>query len=107
MRTKTRATKDIKPGMVIRSVAFDSTGTLLDAAYRVVAKNTKTTPWAERCIKFTDGTQVMTSLRWEYDVVRGKAQRNAAKVRAALIPGFALADAMSLIGGYARTAVSA
>ncbi|AEV86676.1 hypothetical protein ACWT_5659 [Actinoplanes sp. SE50] len=107
MRTKTRTTVNLKPGMVIKTVASDSTETLLPATYRVVASNTKTTPYAERCIKFTDGTHIMTALTWEYSVARGKAARNAAKQRAALIPSFALADALNLLSAYTAGAVTA
>lgn len=101
MRTKTRTTEQLKPGMVIKSVAFDSNDNLLDHAHRVVATNTKTTPWAERRITFTDGTYLMTALGWEHEVARGKTARNAAKARAAMIPGFALAETFRIFGAYA------
>jgi hypothetical protein len=107
LRTKTRTTAQLKPGMVIKSVAFDGNDTPLDASYRQVARNYKPTPWAERCIKFTDGTYVMAALGWEYRVARGKAVRNATKTRAAIIPALALANVLDLLGGYARTAVAA
>ncbi len=102
MRTKTRTTENLKPGMVIKSVAYDHNDNLLDATYRQVARNYKPTPWAERCIQFTDGTYVMTALGWKYSVARSKAQRNAAKMRASYIPAHALADVLALFGAYAR-----
>ena len=107
MRTKTRTTAQLKAGMVIKSAAFDSNGTLLDATYRQIASNTKTTPWAERRLTFTDGTYVMATLGWEHTVVRGKTARNAAKARAAIIPAHVFANALDLIGAYARTVVAA
>lgn len=104
MRTKTRTTTQLKPGMVIRSVAYDRDGNLLDHAYRVVAANTKPTPWAERRITFTDGTYRMVSLSAEHQVVRGKTHRSAAKNRVGRSAGF-VESALMFLGAYAVKAV--
>lgn len=79
MRTKTRTTRDIRPGMLIRSAH-----TLGQPAYREVATVTRPTPWAERLITFTDGSSQLYSLAWEFHVARGKTIRRAARVRTAL-----------------------
>lgn len=105
MRTKTRITEQLKPGMVVRSPGA-LVGTPLHP-FREVATVTRPTPWAERCITFTDGTHVLWGNGWEFQVARGKTRRNAAKTRAAIIPGFALADALHLLGGYAYTVAGA
>jgi hypothetical protein len=104
MRTKTRTTTQLKPGMVVRSPGALA-GTPLHP-FREVATVTKTTPWAERLITFTDGTRVLWGNGGEFEVARSKSTRNAAKSRAALIPGHALADMLALFGAYGRTAVA-
>ncbi|WP_433730813.1 hypothetical protein ACQP2Y_21080 [Actinoplanes sp. CA-051413] len=104
MRTKTRTTTQLKPGMVVRGPG-SLAGTPLHA-FREVATVTKPTPWAERLITFTDGTRVLRGDGGEFEVARSKTIRNAAKNRAAFISSHALADMLALFGTYARTAVA-
>jgi hypothetical protein len=106
VRTKTLTTAQLKPGMVIESVAYDRDGNLLTKTLRVVADNRKTTPWAERCITFADGTYLMLSLRWEHAVIRSKSVRSAAKARTVAAPSFTFADALNLLGAYAANSVT-
>lgn len=95
---KIRTTTQLKPGMVVRSPGALA-GTPLHP-FRQVATVTRPTPWAERLITFTDGTRVLWGNGWEFEVASSKAQRNAAKRRAAIIPSHALADALGLFGAY-------
>jgi hypothetical protein len=104
MRTKTRTTTQLKPGMVVRSPGALA-GTPLHP-FREVATVIKPTPWAERLITFTDGTRVLWGNGWDFEVARSKTVRNATKTRAALISSHALADMLALFGTYARTAVA-
>ena len=111
MRHKIRTTKELKPGMVIAirpgflirtsTPAVDNT-----AVFRQVAEVRQMTPYAERFIVFTDGSVARVGNAWEFQVTRSKARRNDAIRRAALIPAHALAGALSLLGGYTRTAVA-
>ena len=48
----------------------------------------------------------MAAVSCEYEVARSKTIRNATKTRAAIIPAFALANVLDLLGGYARNAVA-
>ena len=76
MRTKTRTTIDIKPGMVIR---FDSS----DREFRQVAAVTPG-PWPNtRYITFVDGPGDWYHAKTEWAVARGKTTRKAVKGRAA------------------------
>lgn len=99
MRTKTRTTTQLKPGMVIR-LDFSTN------QFKQVA-TVKPGPWPNtRDITFTDGTRNWFHLSTAWTVARSKTVRNATKARAALIPGHALADVLGLFGAYARAAVS-
>lgn len=99
MRTKTRNTFDIKPGMVIR-LDFST------QPFKQVA-TVKRGPWAyTRQITFTDGTSQWHGRSSDFHVVRAKTARNAVKARASLIPQHALANVLDLLGAYARTAVA-
>lgn len=77
MRTKTRTTFDIKPGMVIR-LDF-STGD-----FKQVATTTRG-PWPNtRQITFTDGASQWFHANTNWAVARGKTARNAAIRRAGI-----------------------
>src|SRR5690349_18524808 len=97
MRTKTRTTAGVKPGMVIR-LDF-STGNFQQVA------TVQRGPWPRtRHVTFTDGTSQWYSLGTGWTVARGKATRNAVRARASLISSHALADALALVGSYALAA---
>lgn len=106
MRYKIRTTQNIQPGMVIRTTGEDSFGLDL-TAFRQVAKVNKTSTYSSAVITFTDGTRAHVGYFRDFQVARGKAQRNAAKARASIIPSTALAGALNLLGDYARLAVTA
>lgn len=99
MRTKTRTTTELKPGMVVRIPHADPATGL--TAFRQVARVERLTPWAERFITFTDGTRLRYGNGGEFEVARSKAARNGAKARASLIAGHALAGALNLFAFYA------
>lgn len=100
MRTKTRTTLDIRPGMVVRTMG--------DATYRQVATTVKHLWWAARTITFTDGTHETYAIDWEFTVARGKTIRNSAKACAAGQPRpTALESVFALLGGYATGVVGA
>ena len=81
MRTKTRTTIDIKPGMVIRS-PHALPGTPYHP-FREVAAVTPG-PWPNtRYITFVDGPGDWYHAKTEWAVARGKTTRNAVKARAA------------------------
>ncbi|GGN39054.1 hypothetical protein FHR83_006807 [Actinoplanes campanulatus] len=73
MRLKTATTRQLKPGMVIRS-QFALGG----APFRQVATITKPTPWAERLITFTDGTEYLASVLSSFDIATSKHARHTA-----------------------------
>lgn len=102
MRNKIRTTRQLKPGMVVRSPGAFA-GTPLHP-FREIATVTKPTPWAERLITFTDGTRVLWGNGGEFEVARSKAQRNAAKARAGRpqAPLSGLEGALALFGAYAK-----
>ena len=98
MRTKTRTTIDIKPGMVIR---FDSS----DREFRQVAAVTPG-PWPNtRYITFVDGPGDWYHAKTEWAVARGKTTRNAVKARAAQPQPTGISAALQLLTGYAQATI--
>jgi hypothetical protein len=102
MRTKTRNILDIRPGMVIRC-EFSTRSELRQVAA------VKHGPWAySRQITFTDGTSQTYSRLFDFHVVRGKAARNAVRIRAAGLPRpTALESVFALLGGYGHALLTA
>lgn len=99
MRTKTRTTVQLKPGMVARITnALPETGL---HEFREIATIETLTPYAERFITFTDGTRIRYSNAGEFDVARSKAQRKAAKARAGRQQAGVVESALALLGAYA------
>lgn len=100
MRTKTRATLDIRPGMVIR---FDFS---IRGEFRQVAA-VERGPWPNtRYITFTDGTGDWYHASTGWAVARGKTARKTV-THLAPKPSGTLADALALLGAYASKAVAA
>lgn len=95
---KTTTARNIKPGMVVRSTSPINNEL---STYRVVASVDKRTPYAERFVSFTDGHVARVGNTYEFQIARGKAERNAAKARATSKPVGALELMFALLGAYA------
>ncbi len=108
MRTKSRTTAQLKPGMVIRCAGANPAAFNHPVhTWRQVAKVETAGLWGQRVVTFTDGTREQWGRGMTFDVTRSKAVRNSVKASGGTVrPAPALADALALFAGYARTAVA-
>lgn len=98
MRTKTRTTTQLKPGMVVRTQGIDANGLDL-TLFRQVAKVNKLSIYSTAVVTFTDGTRADVGYYREFQVARSKTVRNAAKTHQQR-PGV-IESALALLGAYA------
>ncbi len=108
MRTKTRTTAQLKPGMVIRCTGANPAAFNHPVhTWRQVAKVETAGLWGQRVVTFTDGTSEQWGRGMTFDVTRSKTVRNSVKAGVSVVrPTPTLTDALALFAGYARTAVA-
>lgn len=100
MRTKTRTTTQLKPGMVVRTQGIDANGTDL-TLFRQVVKVDKLSIYSTAVVTFTDGTRADVGYGREFQVTRSKTVRNTAKTRAEQQTPGVIESALTLLGAYA------